>query len=101
MTDKTFEERIDELPILIQKNVKTFCSCGAIHEKLVTYELQIRVDRSYGVKGDFRPQYYIFYQCSDFPIGNSNRYIGEPCGIGFRTTKEAFENLKGYLENDR
>ena len=101
MTDKTFEEQIDELPIRIQKKVKTRCICGATHEKIITYELQIRIDRSYGINGAFRPQYYIFYKCSDSTINDTARYIGEHCGIGFRTTKEAFENLKGYLNNGR
>lgn len=95
----TFEEMINELPIRIKKNKKIRCSCGAIHEKMLHYALRIRLDRSYNING-FRPQYYIYYECLDFNVGDSNRYIGESCGIGFRTTTEAIEDLKKHLNKN-
>ena len=70
-----FENLINTLPVRIQKQKKIKCYCGAEHEKLVTYKLQLNIDRSYGLNGHFRPQYNLYYKCSDFSIGNPNRYI--------------------------
>lgn len=95
-----FENLINTLPVRIHKQKKIECYCGAEHEKLVTYKLQLNIDRSYGLNGHFRPQYNLYYKCSDFSIGNPNRYIGNIGGLGFCTFKDAYDDLLRYLKQE-
>lgn len=91
-----FEELINSLPINITRTIQEHCSCGRLHDKILRYDLEIRLDRTYYLH-KIIPQYYIYYKCSDIPIGNSNRYIGVNNGYGKATIKEAVEELKTYL----
>ena len=100
--NKTFDERINKLPVLIQKKIMHNCgACGTAHLKTVNYRLKMRIDRSYGMNNYIRPQYYIYYQCDDFNIKDNDRYIGEHCGMGFRTTSEALDDLERYLKYEQ
>lgn len=98
MTDKTFEEKLNELPCEFYKIFEEQCPfhCGEVYKKRVKYELRIEVRQH-----DENKRFHIFYKTSEFSIGDSRRFIGDPCGMGFKTLDEALEDLKGYLNNDR
>ena len=102
MTDKQIEELLNTIPLTITKNIKDRCfSCGSEHEKRVEYSLKIDISQH-----EIRPKivvkhFKMFYCTTSFPAGDSRKYIGRCCGQGFKTLNEAFEELKGYLNNDR
>ena len=102
MTDKQIEELLNTIPLTITKNIKDRCfSCGSEHEKRVEYNLKIDISQR-----EIRPNvvvkhFKMFYYTTSFPNGDSRKYIGRCCGRGFKTLNEAFEELKGYLSNDR
>jgi hypothetical protein len=97
MTDKTIEEKLNELPCEFYEIFEEKCPfhCGEIYKKRVKYELTIEVRQH-----DEYKRFRIFYKTSDLPIGDCRRFLGKSSGIGFKTLDEALEDLKGYL-NDR
>ena len=102
MEEKTIEELLNTIPLTITKKIKDRCfSCGSEHEKRVEYNLKIYVSQH-----EIRPNvvvkhFKMFYYTTSFSAGDSRKYIGHACGLGFKTLNEAFEELKGYLkEND-
>lgn len=102
MTDKQIEELLNTIPLTITKNIKDRCfSCGSELEKRVEYNLKIDISQH-----EIRPNvvvkhFKMFYYTTSFSNGDSRKYIGRCCGLGFKTLNEAFEELKGYLNNDR
>ena len=100
MTDKTIEDLLNEIPLTITKYIKDRCfSCGSEHEKRVEYDLKIEISQH-----EIRPNvvvkhFKMFYYTTSFPQGDSRKYIGHACGQGFKTLNEAFEELKGYLND--
>lgn len=97
-----FENLINTLPVRIQLKKEVRCSCGAVHTETITYQLKLDVDIYYsGERNQIsRPIYRLYYKCSNFSIGNSNRYIGVNAGLGFYTFKEAYEDLLRYLKRE-
>ncbi len=102
MTDKQIENLLNTIPLTITKYIKDKCySCGAEHEKKVEYDLKIDISQH-----EIRPNivvkhFKMFYLTTSFSNGDKRKYIGNPCGLGFKTLNEAFEELRGYLTYDR
>lgn len=94
----TIEEAINELPFAVYKNYEHRCSCGNTHIKRHKYILIMKLVENY--KNNIPAyRYLLFYQCSDFCIGDSKRYIGTSAGIGEATLQDAIVGLKGVLNN--
>ena len=94
------EERIDTLPFNLYRKIKYTCYCGAIHEKNYRYELTIKLNRTYGLNRKGRTKYYVFYECSAIPLGDSRKYIGRHGGLGHNTLEDAIKELEGYVRRE-
>lgn len=105
MTDKeqTIEELLNSIPFRICKKIKkVYCySCNREYEKLVEYDLKIKILQHEVRPNVIKKRFKMFYQTSSMSFGDARKYIGKSTGIGYLTLKEAFEELKGYLTNER
>lgn len=104
MTDKeqTIEELLNSIPLRICKYLKDYCySCCREYEKTVEYVLKIEILQFEGKPNVIKKRFKMFYETSSISSGDARKYIGRNTGIGYLTLKEAFEELKGYLTNER
>ena len=93
------EEMLETIPTNIVKTLDVQCfSCGSTHKKQIRYELKIEVFNHETRPNRIKKRYKMYYETKSFGAGDNLRYIGNPGGLGFSTLKEAFEELKGYLE---
>ena len=97
----TIEELLETIPLRITKAIETNCtSCGNKHLKTCEYNLKIEITEHFINKDTIKKHYKMFYNCSSFPNGDCLKYIGKHTGLGYLTLEEAFNDLKGYLDND-
>lgn len=97
----SIEKLLETIPVTITKEIEITCfSCGTKYKRKCRYELQIKLSKHEARMGVMKRRYHIFYECGAFGYGDSDRYIGNPCGLGFLTLEEAIKDLKGYLINE-
>lgn len=95
------EDLLNEIPLTIIKYIEDTCySCGCKHNKRCEYSLKIKVSQHELKTGVVTKRYKIFYETSSFSSGNKDKYIGNPCGFGFLTLEDAFNNLKTYIDRE-
>jgi len=91
---KTVEEMFEDLPIRITKKYNSFCPhCRKPSITVTDYHLAVEV-----LQIDNRKRYQVYYKALE--AGYNPKYIGEFCGIGFKTLAEAIENLKKVLSRE-
>ena len=104
MTDKEqiIEDLLNSIPLRIYKKLKDYCfSCGREYEKSVEYYLKIEILQHEDRPNVMKKRFKMFYETSSIGTGDKRKYIGKSTGLGYLTLKEAFEELKGYLKNER
>lgn len=100
--NEQIENLLNTIPLNITEYIKDKCfSCGCEHKKRVEYQLKINISQHETRSGVVVKHFKIFYETNSFSSGDKRKYIGNPCGLGFRTLYNAFEELKGYLNNDK
>lgn len=93
------EDLLNTIPLRILKFVDSHCPhCNTPHKQACEYKLKIDVSQYEKRKDVVTKRYKIYYETSSFGLGDNRRYIGNPAGLGFETLKEAFNELKGYLD---
>lgn len=101
MEEKSIEELLETIPYKIVKQIKDRCfSCGQEHKILATYNLQIEVFQYEIRQNVVIKKFKIYYRTTSFCDGDNRKYIGNPCGTGFLTFKEAFNELEMILNNE-
>lgn len=96
----TIEELLNTIPLKITKNIEDTCySCGCKHQKRCQYNFKIEL-----IQHEIRPnvvkkRFKMYYETSSFSNGDSRKFIGHSTGLGFLTMREAFDELKGYLND--
>lgn len=94
------ESIFEQFKVLIQKQVDYKCSCGNTLHKQANYTIRCDIDNhnylSLGGKEIPEHRYKLYYRCDE--LDGSDKYIGNPYGIGYRTLQEAANELKEILE---
>lgn len=93
-----FEKQLNKLPCQILKVIQEPCpfGCGGMHKRQIKYVLKIDVSQK-----DEEKRYKIYYYSSDIFSGRNDKYIGDPCGLGFKTLNDALNDLIFYLKRDK
>lgn len=96
------ETLLNTIPLRIKKVIESNCPhCNTPYKYTCEYMLKIDVSQHEKRKGIVTKRYKMFYETSYFGIGNEKRYIGRCTGLGFETLEEAFNELKGCLDEKR
>lgn len=91
---ETIEQILDKLPLTIRRRVKTLCvGCGRMMMADRTYKLNFDLIQV-GEKKRYRLYYYSHKPGADF------EYIGNPCGDGCATIREAVEELERLMSSE-
>lgn len=89
---ETIEQTLDKLPLTVSRRVETLCvGCGRMMMADRTYKLNLDLVQV-GGKKRYRLYYYSHNPGADF------EYIGNPCGDGCATIREAVEELERLVD---
>ena len=95
------ENLLDELPYRITKKLQGRCTtCGNEFESRTAYELQIDIFLHETSRNVIKKRYRIYYRSPDYYMFGKDKIIECNTGLGYKTIKEAVENLKTYLKSE-